>query len=62
MLNVVCGNLDWRVVARDIGGSDNPVEGDVTAQHPGHLTLQEQILALMKSYHLCHIADTVWSS
>ena len=62
MLNVVCSDLDRGVVARDISGGDDPVEGDVTAEHPGHLTLQKKILALMKSYHLCHIADTVWSS
>ena len=51
-----------RVKAHDAGGGDDPAEGDVTAQPPGHLTLEKQILALVKSYHLCHIASTVWSS
>ena len=62
MLNVVCGDLYRGVVARDVGGGDDPAEGDVTAQPPGHLTLQQQILALVKSYHLCHIASTLGSS
>ena len=62
MLYVVGGNLDRGVVTRSVIGGDDPIEGNVTAQHPGHLTLKEQILALMKSHNLCHISNTVGSS
>ena len=62
MCDVVRGNVDRGVVTPGIAGCDDPVEGDVGVDGPGHLTLEHQVLVLGQPDDLAHIPHTVRSS